>query len=237
MRLVKNKEGLIIKCQDIENGIVRSNDYFCNRCDNYVIFVSSSNRNSSYFRHKKQCCNYYKFNNDDNLDYNIMSDFHKNWQEIFPNENIEYKIEKNNKKHFADIFISYISPFNISNIFENCKNNIIIEIQYSQISYETLKDRTEHYIDTDTNLLWIFNIKDKCIIEKIVLFNETILRVRLTGKHYFTELFKINNNHKILLDNGGLFLYLVINHPEYDNEFLEVKKISRKIFLQELASK
>lgn len=206
MRLVKNKDGLIIKCQDIENGIVKSNEYFCNRCNNNVIYVSSSDRNSSYFRHNIKGldnCKYYKYNNDD-FDCNIMSDFHKNWQEIFPNENIEYKIEKDNKKHFADIYISNNTPFNICNIFETCKNNMIIEIQNSAISYETLKERNNYYIDDDTNLLWIFNIKDKCTIEKIVLFNEILFRIRLNGKHYFTELFKINNKPTILLDNGGL---------------------------------
>ena len=239
MRLVKNKDGYIIKCQDIENGIVKSNDYYCSRCNKTAIFVSSSHRNSSYFRHKNEelddCYNYNKFNND-YFESNIMSEFHKNWQEIFPNENIEYKIEKKIKNIFADIYISNNTAFDICNIFETSKPTLIIEIQNSAISNETLKERNDFYIDDNTNLLWIFNIKDKCVIEKIVLFNETIIRIRLFGKHYFTELFKINEKPIVLLDNGGLFLYLVINKPDYDIDFIEVKKISRNIFLQELSN-
>ena len=74
------------------------------------------------------------------------------------------------------------------------------------------------------------------IQEKVELFNETIYRLRLKGKHYFTELFRINEKPNILLDNGGLYLYLIINKPEYDKELLQVKKISRKIFLKQVSN-
>jgi competence CoiA-like predicted nuclease len=239
MRLARNSEGSIIKCQDIENGVVKSNEYYCNKCDNVVFYISGSERNCSHFRHKKDKSCIYYYNNqigDDCFEANIMSEFHRNWQEIFPNENIEYKIEKNEKKHYADIYISYHTTFNICDIFEKNKSNMVIEIQYSAISYTTLYEREKHYISDDTNLIWIFNVKDKCEVERVVLFNETIYRLRLKGKHYFTELFKINKTQNILLDNGGLYLYLIINKPEYDKELLQVKKISRKTFLQQISN-
>lgn len=238
MRLARNNEGYIIKCQDIENGILKSNEYYCNKCDNIVFYITGSERNCSYFRHKKdECCLYYHNQiSNDNFEANIMSEFHRNWQEIFPNENIEYKIEKNKKKHYADIYISYHDTFNICDIFDKNKKNVVIEIQYSAISYTTLYEREKHYISDDANLLWIFNVKDKCEVERIVLFNETIYRLRLKGKHYFTELFKFNDKPNILLDNGGLYLYLIINIPEYDKELLQVKKISRKIFLEQISN-
>lgn len=238
MRLAKNSEGYIIKCQDIENGIVKSNEYYCNKCDNIVFYISGSERNCSHFRHKKEkSCIYYNIQiGDDCFETNIMSEFHRNWQEIFPNENIEYKIEKNDKKHYADIYISNNTIFNICDIFENDKNNMVIEIQYSAISYYTLYEREKHYISDDTNLLWIFNVNGKCDVERVVLFNETIYRLRLKGKHYFTELFRIKEKPNILLDNGGIYLYLIINKPKYDKELLQVKKISRKIFLQQISN-
>jgi len=238
MRLATNSEGYIIKCQDIENGVVKSNEYYCNKCDNVVFYISGSERNCSHFRHKKDksCIYYDNQNTDDCFEANIMSEFHSNWQEIFPNENIEYKIENNDKKHYADIYISSHTTFNICDIFETDKNNMVIEIQYSAISYYTLYEREKHYTSDDTNLLWIFNVNGKCDIERVVLFNETIYRLRLKGKHYFTELFRIKEKPNILLDNGGIYLFLIINKPEYDKELLQVKKISRKIFLQQISN-
>jgi len=235
MRLAQNNEGNLIKCQDIENGIIKSNEYYCNKCNNIVFFVSKSERNCSYFKHKNNSCIYYISKDNNYYEENIMSKFHMNWQEMFPNENIEYKIEKNNKIHYADIYISNDNVFNIFNIFEKNKNNLIIEIQYSAISYDTLYERETFYVSNNTNLLWIFDIKNKCEIEKIVLFKETIYKIRLNSKHYFTELFKINNNPNILLDNGGLNLFLIINNPCYDKDLLIVKKINKSLFLNELS--
>ena len=239
MRIAKNKNNIIIKCQDIENGIVKSNEYYCIKCNNILYFVSESDRNCSYFRHKNNnnyYCDYYKNNENYKNSYeNTMSEFHRNWQEIFPNENIEYKIVIDNIIHFADIFITYYNTFNICDIFKINKKNVIIEIQYSPIDYNTLYEREKHYITSDNNLLWIFDIKDKFEIEKLILFNKTTLKLRLKGKHYFTEIFNFNKNPNILLDGGGLYLYQIINIPVYDKELLEVKQISRKIFLKEIS--
>lgn len=238
MRIAKNKNNIIIKCQDIENGIVKSNEYYCIKCNNILYFVSESDRNCSYFRHKNNnnYCDYYKNNKNYKNSYeNTMSEFHRNWQEIFPNENIEYKIVIDNIIHFADIFIRYHNTFNICDIFKINKKNVIIEIQYSPIDYNTLYEREKHYITSDNNLLWIFDIKDKFEIEKLILFNKTTLKLRLKGKHYFTEIFNFNKNPNILLDGGGLYLYQIINIPVYDKELLEVKQISRNIFLKEIS--
>ena len=85
-------------------------------------------------------------------------------------------------------------------------------------------------------MLWIFNVNGKCDTERVVLFNETIYRLRLKRTHYFTELFRIKEKPNILLDNGRIYLYLIINKPEYDKELLQVKKISKKIFLQQISN-
>ena len=54
MRLAINNEGSIIKYQDIENDIVKSNEYYCNKYYNVVFYISGSERNCSHFRHKKR---------------------------------------------------------------------------------------------------------------------------------------------------------------------------------------
>lgn len=237
MRIAKNSNDNIIKCQDIENGIIKSNEYFCTKCNNVLFFVSSSERNCSYFRHKnnEECVYYVNNKNYKKYQENVMSDFHRNWQEIFPNENIEYKITRDNVNHYADIYISKNSSFNICDIFNINKGKLVIEIQNSPIDYITLQERDKHYITSDTNLLWIFNIKDKFILEKIILFDETVYKLRLTGKHYFTEIFKFNKNPNILLDGGGIYLYQITNIPDYDKELLQIKRISRKVFLEEIS--
>ena len=105
-----------------------------------------------------------------------------------------------------------IFTIGVLGIFLN-KKNVIIEIQYSPIDYNTLYEREKHYITSDNNLLWIFDIKDKFEIEKLILFNKTTLKLRLKGKHYFTEIFNFNKNPNILLDGGGLYLYQINPQP------------------------
>jgi hypothetical protein len=115
----------------------------------------------SYFRHDKEGeketeCEYYSDRSTEekkNEKDNRKSEYHNHWQNIFPIEYLEYKIEENNKKHFADIYIYNnnnkeieINDENNKSLFKNYKpKSLIIEIQYSKISEETLKERTLFY--------------------------------------------------------------------------------------------
>lgn len=65
--------------------------------------------------------------------------WHKSWKESFPIQNREVVMNKNGIKHFADIFTN---------------NQIIIELQNSNISSETIRERELFYGD---RLLWVIN--------------------------------------------------------------------------------
>lgn len=65
--------------------------------------------------------------------------WHKSWKECFPQRNREVIFEKQNKKHFADIYTD---------------DGIIIELQNSSISLETINQREIFYGE---KMLWIIN--------------------------------------------------------------------------------
>ncbi|MFD0931296.1 competence protein CoiA [Psychroflexus salinarum] len=68
--------------------------------------------------------------------------WHKSWKESFPLENREVVIDKQGKKHFADLCI------------DNDDGDIVIELQNSSISSETIKEREDFYGE---RMLWVIN--------------------------------------------------------------------------------
>lgn len=65
--------------------------------------------------------------------------WHKSWKECFPIKNREVVIEKDGKKHFADIYTD---------------QKIVIELQNSSISSQTIREREDFY---GSRLLWVIN--------------------------------------------------------------------------------
>lgn len=73
--------------------------------------------------------------------YEPMSEWHKNWQNQFPEDWRETVLERKGKKHFADIFTS---------------NGLVIEFQHSSISLEKIKEREDFYI----KMIWVVDAID-----------------------------------------------------------------------------
>lgn len=65
--------------------------------------------------------------------------WHKSWKEAFPIENREVVMEKDGKRHFADIYTD---------------SEVVIELQNSSISSQTILQRESFY---GSRLLWIIN--------------------------------------------------------------------------------
>lgn len=65
--------------------------------------------------------------------------WHKSWKESFPEHFRETVIEKNGKKHFADLYTD---------------KNVIIELQNSSIKSETIQEREQFY---GNRMLWVLN--------------------------------------------------------------------------------
>jgi competence CoiA-like predicted nuclease len=72
--------------------------------------------------------------------YEPETEWHRKWKNLFPDEWQENIIEKNGKKHIADIF--------------NPVRNLVIEFQNSHISVDELHDRECFY----DRMIWVVNI-------------------------------------------------------------------------------
>lgn len=80
----------------------RGNSYYCPICKCQVIIKKGQER-AAHFAHKGKAS---KGNQECPLaNYAPMTDWHLNWQNAFPEENREIIIEKDGKKHIADILI------------------------------------------------------------------------------------------------------------------------------------
>lgn len=122
----------------VENAI-KGNKYFCPICgEPLIIRAENSLAVSKHFAHKKgtQCLDDWSYD---------MSEWHKSWQDKFPEECREVIIEKNGIKHRADILI----------------NNTVIEFQHSPITNQEILKRNEFYLSCGYRVVWVFDAKDK----------------------------------------------------------------------------
>lgn len=117
---------------------------------------------------------------DDNCDnwYEPETKWHRDWKKIFGNDNSEVIIVKNEIKHIADVYTN---------------DRIVIELQNSPISTETIKARESFYGD---RMLWIINA------------DPFLLNVSISGKHRNYETSYPENliYSEDLLPHAGWFL-------------------------------
>ena len=114
-------------------------EYFCPIC-NEKLSIKATNSLSvrPHFAHKKgtECLDDWKHD---------MSEWHYNWQCQFPEEYREVVVEKDEKKHRADVLI----------------NGYVIEFQHSPISGDEIKERNEFYTNCGYKVIWVFDANDK----------------------------------------------------------------------------
>lgn len=115
--------------------------YFCEYCKEQLIIKKGDIR-AHHFAHKGTCT--------DNWHYD-MSDWHKEWQNLFPVESREVVMESNGEKHRADVFI----------------NNIVIEFQHSPLSNDEFNERNNFYTSLGFNVVWVFDVQEPYSEEKI----------------------------------------------------------------------
>ena len=122
----------------------KNSQYYCPICGEGVI-QRRGNTNAHHFAHRKN-------NECDNWKYD-MSEWHKNWQSMFPVENREVVIEHNGEKHRADILIG----------------RTVIEFQHSRMSKEEFKKRNEFYVNAEYELVWLFDFTEEYRSGKIAV--------------------------------------------------------------------
>lgn len=81
------------------------------------------------------------------------SEWHLGWKERFDPEQVEVVIEKNGKRHRADILLA---------------NNMVVELQHSYISVEDIRKREEFYGE----MLWIFDLIEPYYSDRFDLFSK-----------------------------------------------------------------
>ena len=114
-------------------------EYFCPVCNEKLsIKATYSLSVRPHFAHKKgtECLDDWKLD---------MSEWHYNWQCQFPEEYREVVVEKDEKKHRADVLI----------------NGYVIEFQHSPISRDEIKERNKFYTNCGYKVIWVFDANDK----------------------------------------------------------------------------
>ena len=80
-----------------------------------------------------------------------MSDWHNDWQSLFPKENQEVKLSLGETKHRADILI----------------DRTVIEFQHSIMAVNAFDDRNSFYFNLGYKVVWLFDLSDLIIVHII----------------------------------------------------------------------
>lgn len=111
--------------------------YYCPLCGEELVMKKGMIRRHHFAHKANGVCSESK--------YSDMCEWHINWQERFPKENLEIiKIDEMGKKHVADVLI----------------NDTEIEIQNSFMPFNEFNDRNEFYNKFNYRVIWIFNGND-----------------------------------------------------------------------------
>ena len=148
----------------------------CGICNSNVKGRKGEQRIAHWYHHEKStidCDNWYE----------PMSEWHREWQDLFPIKNREVTITENNQTHRADILLN---------------NGLVIEIQNSSIKFSDIQKREAFY--GKNNMIWILNgqnLVDKSFLTEDVFEYEYMLSISIpktlpSVKHY---------DFKVLLKN------------------------------------
>ena len=125
----------LIQIEDAKKG----EKYYCPICEQEVIVKAlDSLAVHAHFAHKKGAQCYDDWTHD-------MSEWHRQWQNCFPERFREVVMEKDGKKHRADIFTE----------------TTVIEFQHSPIKAEEIQARNDFYNGLGYPVVWVFDMKNK----------------------------------------------------------------------------
>lgn len=113
--------------------------YFCPTCNAPVILKAKNSKYvSPYFAHQKNriCTDTWKYE---------MSEWHREWQNLFPKECQEIVMEKDGVKHRADVRVG----------------KTVIEFQHSPISSSEFAERNRFYTSCGYAVVWVFDAEGK----------------------------------------------------------------------------
>ena len=152
----------------LENKESLEKKYVCPICKNDMI-IKNGKIVTPHFAHKsrKKCDT---FSQD-------MSEWHKDWQNVFPKENQEYVLRLNltteqylwaaeENGFLENIPDEYYSmddndPIEIVHRADVCISGYVIEFQHSPISCEEFNERNWFYRSCEKKVIWIFDFTEK----------------------------------------------------------------------------
>ncbi|MBQ2914993.1 MAG: hypothetical protein IJE50_05685 [Clostridia bacterium] len=121
------------------NDADKSKQYYCPICgEKLIIKAKDSLAVKRHFAHKKgaECLDTWQHD---------MSEWHYNWQCLFPEECREVVVEKFGVKHRADVLI----------------NKFVVELQHSPITAAEIMERNNFYLACGYTVIWVFDSQNK----------------------------------------------------------------------------
>ncbi len=117
--------------------------YCCQACKQKVYIRGGGVHRARHFAHYPSkdgyspCCDSWNGKYD-------MSEWHRTWQERFPDECQERIVSADGQKHIADVLV----------------NNTVIEFQHSKLSVSDFQKRNEFYTSAGYNIVWVFDMSE-----------------------------------------------------------------------------
>lgn len=130
------------------NDAIQKDEYFCPLC-NARLVQKCGNKRVHHFAH----CN----GSECDEWSSDMSEWHRSWQNLFPEECREVVVELNGNKHRADILI----------------NNTVVEFQHSRMTNEEFLARNSFYTQAGYRLIWLFDFREEVRKGKILYHHDT----------------------------------------------------------------
>lgn len=120
----------------------KEQEYFCPICHGRVT-PRQGEINAWHFAHQSTCTDAWSYD---------MSEWHRAWQERFPEEQREVVVKHNGESHRADILTG----------------NYVIEFQHSKISSSEFEERNEFYTGAGYKVIWVFDELEVYQTEQII---------------------------------------------------------------------
>jgi len=143
-----------------------------------------------------------------------MSEWHKNWQSLFPERNREVGLPFGNPIHRADILAW----------------GHVIEIQKSKITREEFNERNKFYTSLGYKVIWIFDARELIAEERLENYDS-----RYEGKGQYSLNWRWNYAWKIFTDwnpvrnkNIKVFFQVPDNFDDYyyyDDEIGDIQEV------------
>ena len=166
MRIALDKNGNRVHIDSAKVG----EEYFCPSCGSGLILRKGDIR-IHHFAHKINCiCA-------DSWHYD-MTDWHHNWQSLFPVECQEVIKSLGGEKHRADVLIE--------------ETKTVIEFQHSPLSSTEFEARNEFYNKLGYKVVWIFDVSEQYFDENIENYKKDLWRWErpLRTFHYYNHKFR-----------------------------------------------